>query len=391
MSRPTGYMRRVKHLFLNLRAASPLSFIRGLSQKRSIRLTSEGTKFLLFTFGIGLAAINTGNNLFYLLFAMMLSLIVISGLLSEHCLKRLEFHRHVPDLIIANEPTSLTLSVTNRNRHLPSFSLRFCDVVEGNDVDRGLMIPLLPAQGSVLLSYPLLATKRGRIRIEATRAHTLFPFGLFLKKGRYPKETHLLVSPPIKPLTLRFVDELVSEGQGESIPQRGDGTQLYNLRLYRPGDDSRAIHWMTTARTSQLIVRETEAEDQRRITVILSIVAPEECDALFERSVTFVASLLSQLTERAYPVRLVVGTVDSGLGSGSGHLLAMLRLLALCERRLPDTGGAQHGESLPLMHNDERGYTVAVVPWSDQEASASPVQADRVLHAAQLEELTHAF
>lgn len=391
MSQPTGYTRRVKHLFLNLRASSPFSFIRGLSQKRSIRLTSEGTKFLLFTFGIGLAAINTGNNLFYLLFAMMLSLIVISGLLSEHCLKRLEFHRHVPDLIIANEPTSLTLSVTNRNRHLPSFSLRFCDVVEGNDVDRGLMIPLLPAQSSVLLSYPLLATKRGQIRLEATRAHTLFPFGLFLKKGRYPTETHLLVSPPIKPLTLRFVDELVGEGQGESIPQRGDGTQLYNLRLYRPGDDSRAIHWMTTARTSQLIVRETEAEDQRRITVILSIVAPEECDALFERSVTFVASLLSQLTERAYPVRLIVGTVDSGLGSGSGHLLAMLRELALCERRLPGTGGLHHSESLPLTHNNEQGYTVAVVPWSDQEVSASMVHADRVLRATQLEELTHAF
>ena len=391
MSQPTGYTRRVKHLFLNLRASSPFSFIRGLSQKRSIRLTSEGTKFLLFTLGIGLAAINTGNNLFYLLFAMMLSLIVISGLLSEHCLKRLEFHRHVPDLIIANEPTSLTLSVTNRNRYLPSFSLRFCDVVEGNDVDRGLMIPLLPAQSSVLLSYPLLATKRGQIRLEATRAQTLFPFGLFLKKGRYPTETHLLVSPPIKPLTLRFVDELVSAGQGESIPQRGDGTQLYNLRLYRPGDDSRAIHWMTTARTSQLIVRETEAEDQRRITVILSIVAPEECDALFERSVTFVASLLSQLTERAYPVRLIVGTVDSGLGSGSGHLLAMLRELALCERRLPGTGGLHHSESLPVTHNDEQGYTVAVVPWSDQEVSAGTVHADRVLRATQLEELTHAF
>ena len=75
---------------------------------------------------------------------------------------------------------------------------------------------------------------------------------------------------------------------------------------------------MTTARTSQLIVRETEAEDQRRITVVLSIVAPEECEPLFERSVTFVASLLWQLTERAYPVRLIVGTEDSGLGSPLG-------------------------------------------------------------------------
>ncbi|HKQ35279.1 MAG TPA: DUF58 domain-containing protein [Nitrospiraceae bacterium] len=382
----------MKHSFLNLRASPAVSFVWGLSRRRSIRLTSEGTRFLLFTFGIGLAAINTGNNLFYLLLAMMLSLIVISGLLSEHCLRRLEFHRHVPDLIMANEPTTLTLSVTNRNRHLPSFSLRLLDVVDGQDVDRGLAIHLLPPQSSVLLSYPFLATKRGWIRFEGIGAQTLFPFGLFLKKGRYATEAHLLVSPPIKPLTLRFVDELVSEGQGESLPRRGHGAQLYNLRLYQPGDDSRAIHWMTTARTSQLIVRETEAEDQRRITVVLSVVAPEERELLFERSVTFVASLLWQLTERAYPVRLIVGTEDSGLGSGSAHLLAMLRLLALCERQSPETGGVgHHGEHSPPTHEGERGYTVAVVPWSDQTILTSAAHADRVLHATQLEELTHAF
>jgi len=380
---------RVKHPLLNLLTSPVFSYIRGMSRRRSIRLTSEGTRFLLFTFGIGLAAINTGNNLFYLLLAMMLSFIVISGLLSEHCLRRLEFRRHVPDLIMANEPTTLTLSVTNRNRHLPSFSLRLSDVVEGQDVDRGLAIHLLPPQSSVLLTYPLLATKRGWIRFEGIRVQTLFPFGLFLKKGLYSSEAHLLVSPPIKPLTLRFVDELVSEGQGESLPRRGDGSQLYNLRFYQPGDDSRAIHWMTTARTSQLTVRETESEDQRRITVVLSIVAPEGCEPLFERSVTFVASLLWQLTERAYPVRLIVGTEDSGLGLGSAHLLAMLRLLALCERQPPESGA--HKEDPLFTYDGEGSYTLAVVPWSNQAGSTNMMQADRVLHAAQLEELTHAF
>jgi uncharacterized protein (DUF58 family) len=149
---------------------------------------------------------------------------------------------------------------------------------------------------------------------------------------------------------------------------------------------------MTTARTSQLIVRETEAEDQRRITVVFSIVAPEERELLFERSVTFVASLLWQLTERVYPVRLIVGTEDSGLGSGSAHLLTMLRLLALCERQSPETGGVgHHGEYSPSTHEGERSYTVAVVPWSDQTVLTSMVHADRVLHATQLEELTHAF
>ncbi|MEY4706245.1 MAG: hypothetical protein RL042_2450 [Nitrospirota bacterium] len=382
----------MKHPLLNLRASSIFSSVRGLSRRRSIRLTSEGATFLLFTFGIGLAAINTGNNLFYLLLAMMLSLVVISGLLSEHCLRRLEFHRHMPDLIMANEPATLTLSIANRNRRLPSFSLRLFDVVEGHDVDRGLFIRYLPPQSSLLLSYPLLATTRGLVRLEGIRAQTRFPFGLFLKKGLYAAEMHLLVSPPIKPLALRFVDELVSEGQGQSLPRRGPGTQLYNLRLYQPGDDSRAIHWMTTARTSQLIVRETEAEDQRRVTVILSIVAPDERESLFERSVTFVASLLWQLTERAYPVRLLVGAEDSGLGSGPAHLFTMLRLLALCERQPPETSRSRHRAShSSLPHETDCGYTVAVVPWSDQAMPAHAMQADRVLRGAQLEELTHAF
>ncbi|MDH4188455.1 MAG: DUF58 domain-containing protein, partial [Nitrospira sp.] len=317
------------------RGPSALPSMRGISRRRSIRLTAEGTKFLLFTFGIGLAAINTGNNLFYLLLAMMLSLIVTSGILSEQCLRRLEFHRHVPDLIMANEPATLTVSMTNKQSHLASFSIRLFDVVAGRDVDRGLLIHHLPPHGSVLLSYPVLAVKRGRLHLEGIRAQTQFPFGLFLKKGFYAVGADLLVSPPIKPLALRFVDELVGEGQGNSLPRRGPGTQLYNLRLYQPGDDSRSIHWMTTARTSQLIVRETEAEDQRRVTVYLSLVADDDRESLFERSVTFVASLVWQLTDRAYPVRLIAGKEDSGFGSGPAHLCTMLRLLAICERQRP--------------------------------------------------------
>lgn len=358
-------------------------------RNRSIRVTADGTRFLLFTIGIGVAAINTGNNLFYLLLAMMLSLIVISGLLSEQCLRRLEFHRHQPELIIANEPSTVTLTVANRNKRLPSFSLRLVDVVAGQDVDRGLFISHLPPHSSVLLSYPILATKRGWIRCDGIRVETLFPFGLFLKKAFYAQVSPLLVGPPIKPLTVRFVDELVSEGHGQSLARRGPGAQLYNLRLYRPGDDSRTIHWMSTARTSQLIVRETEADDQQRITVILSTVAPDHDDALFERSVTFVASLLWELTERAHPVRLIVGPEDSGLESGSSHLFAMLRLLALCERRTP---AVPSDRVYPRMSDKQvQGYTVAIVPWSDAAIRVAMARADRFLEGAQLADVTDAF
>lgn len=360
--------------------------LRRLSVRRSIRITSEGTRFLLFTLGIGIAAINTGNNLFYLLLAMMLSLIVISGLLSEHSLRRLEFRRHLPDLITANEPTTVTLSVTNRNAHVPSFSLHLLDIVEGIDVDRGLSIRHLPPQRSVLLSYSIVPTERGWIRLDGIRAQTLFPFGLFLKRALYPMTSHILVGPQIKPMAVRFVDELVAQGQGQSLPRRGHGTELHNLRLYQLGDDSRNIHWMSTARTSQLIVRETEAEDQRRLTIMLSTVAPDHRDRLFERAVTLVASILWELSQRSYAVRLVVGAADSGFGSGPTHFWTILRLLALCARRKPNDEDTQFH-----VHDSEGEYLLAVIPWADSTVLAAMADADRLLDEAQLEELTHGF
>jgi uncharacterized protein (DUF58 family) len=317
--------------------------------------------------------------------------VVISGLLSEQCLRRLDFHRHVPDLLMANQPATVTLSVTNRSAWLPSLSLRVFDVAGGQEIDRGLFVAHLPAQRSVLLSYPILATTRGRLHLEGLRVDTLFPFGLFLKRALYRVPAEIPVAPPIRPLSLRFVDELVSEGQGLSLPRRGHGTQLHNLRVYRPGDDSRAIHWMTTARTSNLIVRETEAEDQRRITIALSTLAPDDCQALFERSVTLVASLVWHLSEKSYPLRLLVDAEDSGLGSGTDHLVTMLRMLALCERRPPISNKKLSAEPLFELRPDaERGYTVAVMAWSDPTVIAPPA-VDRILHAPHIEALTHDF
>lgn len=381
----------VGNLFANSSAARIAAHLHHLAVRRSVRLTSDGIKFLFFTIGIGIAAINTGNNLLYLLLAMMLSFVIISGILSELCLRWLTFQRHVPDLIIADQPTTVTLSVSNRSPRLSSFSVRLYDVVDGRDVDRGLYVGHLPSHRTILLSYPVLATRRGRIYLEGIRAETLFPFGLFIKRALFPVKAEILVGPSIQPLSLRFVEEIVSEGQGLSLPRRGHGAELYNLRLYRAGDDSRAIHWMTTARTSQLIVRETEAEDQRRITILLSTIAPDPDDELFERSVRLAASILWHLSKNSYPVRLIVESEDSGHGLGSDHLFAMMRLLALCKRRRPDErDGSSSIAHSRQNHWTELGYVVAIVPWSSHGDSIPAVHAHRILHASLIEELTHA-
>ena len=339
------------------------SFLHRMFRHRSTSVTSEGVQFLLFTMAIGIAAINTGNNLFYLLLAMMLSLVLISGVAAEYCLRRLEFHRHLPDHLIVNEPTAATLVVKNRKSQLPSFSLKLFDVSDGRKLDRGLEIRQLPPGASQLMSYPLVATRRGRLQLDGVCVGTEFPFGLFMKHTFYPIDETVIVCPELKPIDERLFQGLLTVGAEQSVPQRGVGNDLYNLRLYHAGDDSRNIHWPTTARTSQLTVRETEAEDQRRATIYLPTVAPVSHDAVFEQAVSVTASIVQYVAQRGYMLQLFVGSSRSSFGQGDGHLLELLRMLALCERCSPLAGSSVPTELSGDPLEVDEGAMIVVQPW----------------------------
>ena len=339
------------------------SLAQRLFRRRSTRITSEGVQFLLFTLAIGIAAINTGNNLFYLLLAMMLSLILISGIVAEHSLRRLEFHRHLPDHLIVNEPADATLVVKNRKSQFPSFSLKLFDVSDGRELDRGLEIRQLLPGASRLLSYPIVATRRGRLRLEGIRAGTEFPFGLFMKRTFYPIEETVIVCPELKPIDEGLLQGLLTAGPEHIVNRRGHGNDLYNLRLYQAGDDSRKIHWPTTARTSQLTVRETEAEDQRRAIVYLPTVAPVSHDALFEQAVSITASIVQLLAQRGYGLQLIVGSSRSSFGQGDLHFLGLLRMLALCERRSPPAEFPVSGEPPGDPLEAQEGKMIVVQSW----------------------------
>lgn len=341
------------------------AIIRRLTRHRSTRFTSEGIHFLLFTLAVCAAAINTGNNLFYLLLAMLLSMILISGIAAEFCLRRLEFHRHLPDLLFVDEPATATLVLKNGKSWLPSFSLRLFDVHEEADLDRGLIVPQLLPGSSRLLSYPLLARRRGRLRLDGVRVATSFPFGLFIKKAYYPVEGLAHVCPAITALADDLVSDLLVAGQEQASHRRGYGSDLYNIRLYHPGDDSRNIHWVTTARTAKLMVRETEADNQRRAVIRLSLLAPDSHDNIFEEAVAFTASLVHHLALRGYQLKLVAGPARSSFGQGEPHLLALMRILALCERRAPGAE-IQTEEHLPIEQEETESGTVIVVrPWRE--------------------------
>jgi uncharacterized protein (DUF58 family) len=348
-------------------------FFRWFYRYRSLRLTPEGVRFLLLTLAVGMAALNTGNNLLYLLLAMLLSLIVMSGILSEQCLRHLTIRRRIPENIFANRPATVTMSVTNRKPKLPSFSLRVLDVVERKTVDRGIHLLHLPAGASASQSYPVLFTRRGRHRIEGLKLQTRFPFGLFVKAANLPLSSDLVVFPELRPLPEGLLHDLAVLGYDQAAARRGPGVGLYNLREYQHGDDSRAIHWKTTARQSRLIVRETETEDLRQVTLALPTAVPEGRSAeFFEQAVSLTASLAAYFQRQGFAVRLLVGEQEVPHGLGQTHLYRILRALALCE----PVGVRQCADAAldgfrTLRDRTARGeVTIVVLPWLDRDLQA---------------------
>jgi uncharacterized protein (DUF58 family) len=365
---PHGFFRRLRE------------FLRWFYRYRSIRLTPDGTRFVLLTLAVGVAAINTGNNLLYLLLAMLLSLIVMSGILSEQCLRQLEIRRLLPQEVFANRPTTGAFSITNHKPRLPTFSLRILDVIGSAAVERGIHLLHLPPRATTIQSYPLLITRRGYYRLEGIKLLTRFPFGLFLKAANLPLGDELVVFPELQPLPEHLTHDLMALGQEQTMPRRGPGVALHNLRGYLAGDDSRSIHWKISARQAQLMVKETEAEDQRHVTLALPTETPEAAHAAFERAVTLTASLAAYFHEQGYAVALVVGQTDIPVGSGPAHLHRIFRALALCQPEPCRPAQPLPEGFLRLGELTTRGdLTILVAPWPDPRTMPMEASVSRLL------------
>ncbi len=176
-------------------------------------------------------------------------------------------------------------------------------------------------------------------------------------------------------------------GQNQALARRGPGRSLYNLREFRPGDDSRAIHWMTTARTSKLMLKETEAEDQRGVTLAVSTVAPVEQDGVFERALSITASLADLLLKSGYQVRLLLGDQQKVLASGPEQFLHLLHPLAVCQRH-PETASASIREAMAqALAESHEGLTILISPWTDPAQPTTFPAVDHVISPQSYEDL----
>lgn len=326
--------------------------VRLLKPPRTLRFTRDGFKFVLVTLAIGVAAINTGNNLLYLVLAMMLSFIILSGILSEMTMRGVSASREVPGTAVAGQPVVVRIGLTNGKRWAPSFSLAVHDVLARSDrrtgaagrkgahaetPSRAYFLKVSPGE-TAWSRYTHTFARRGRTRFAGFRLATRYPFGLFLKSGLVEGPGEVIVLPP--------VDAIAAPPSGESrtagdrpVERRGHGSTPSGLREYRPGDEPRTIHWRRSAALDELVVRELDRDDRDRVLVSLPTRFPKAAasrprfDERFEAAVRRAASLAVHYLEGGYEVELRTGQGTVALGTGARQRQAILTALALVEAR----------------------------------------------------------
>ncbi len=346
---------------------------------RTLRPTQEGGYFIALTLGIGLAAVNTGNNLLYLLVALMLSIIVVSGLLSEQSLRKLTFTADPPPPAVAGEPVSILVRLRNEKKRLPSFSLRVDaapapsekpERLLASEEARFICIGPQSAEGSPLR---MTFSRRGCYRLEGVTLSTTFPFGFFVKTAARREPMELWVYPKRHPVPWPI--RPASSGAARSASfQNGQGAAFHHFRAYRRGDDCRLIHWKLSARQGRWIIKEREREEGGGgVLLVLNNLAPAGgiggWEGRFERGVETAASLASAMIQEGMKVSIQTADQEVGPGEGPAHLDRILRFLALIE---PVSPAAQ----IPLPAADPNGRAVVWVRWEEtRRGTAVPCDA----------------
>ena len=307
---------------------------------RRLKLTREGKYFIGVTFGVGFAAINTGNNLLYLLLGMLLSLIIVSGVLSELSLRKLTVTRRLPPRAQVGRAHLVEIEVFNHKKSAPSYAIEIEDLRAGQPADKRCFFLKISPQSAQVAAYRRTPARRGRDRHVGFRLATRFPFGLFEKSREVSAEGDLIIYPAVDPVTLPS-DPTGDRSGGTASVGRGAGDDVLGVRPMREGDDPRDIYWRKS--THHLVLRERGRETRRDVKYQLESTHPgqvptEEWNARFERRIRETASRAVAHLKRGDAVTLITTAGERARSTGALGADPLLRFLALLEGRpMPET------------------------------------------------------
>ena len=211
------------------------------------------------------------------------------------------------------------------------------------------------------MSYRVRPELRGHYTLGPMTVRITDPLGMVETFRSFTSHGDLVVTPTVEHLpAIQLSGSWTGSGDNRPRAFAGGSAEDVTIREYRRGDDLRRVHWRSSARTGELMVRREEQPWQSRATVFVDnrrrAHEGEGASSSFERAVSVAASVAMHLVSRGYRVRLTTADPSAAqaqqwhehgvTASESAPLLESLAVLQLSDRLRIDTawaGGAHQG------------------------------------------------
>jgi uncharacterized protein (DUF58 family) len=221
---------------------------------------------------LGFAAVNTGNNLLYLLVSALLGFMAVSGVLGRWNLAGLGVRVEVPDEVYDGVETLLSVRLENRKRLLPAF------LVEVVLPAGRTSFTLVEGRSTAGETLPAVFHGRGIHTLAQAQVRSIFPINFFVRSFPVPVDRRLPVFPAPRPC--RLSGEAGRRAAGGELPvaRKGYEGELSRIADYRGGEPLKLIHWKLSARQGELKVKELSAAARPPVTIELDLLpgGPEE-------------------------------------------------------------------------------------------------------------------
>jgi len=297
-------------------------------------LTREG--FVYFGAGVLLLAAGLWQqvNLILLVFTLSAGPFLASIFGGRTMLRRLSVLRRVPAYVFAGDPLTIDYTLENGRRWFASLAVFLEDSLVPVDRSAAGAVGLTPrvffarvaARERARIRWESKSPKRGKYGFRDLDLGTRSPFGLVEHRVTIALADHLVVYPRIGRLTRRWLQmqrQATENRRGQRHDRSAQQVEYHGLRDYRSGDSPRWIHWRTSARRGELMVKEFEQQNEQDLAILIdpwaprTKAAPEQRGAL-EEAISFAATLCLE-TCRHQGRRIILGWTGPAPGYRQGQ------------------------------------------------------------------------
>ena len=261
----------------------------------------EGIVYLTIMFALFTGAMLTKSNMLLLVFALMAGPFVINGWMTFGMLQSARVARTAPSRAMVGELFNVELVLSNSRPLMSIWIMSVRDTIQHpfEDLAAIVLFARVAPRSSQVGHYQLRLMRRGRYQLGPLLTYSRFPLGLVERSRLFPVSGQVLVYPRIGRLGSAWRRRWLGATELVARPQPQAGVfrdEFHRLREFRTGDNPRDIHWRTSARRGELILREYQQNRDFNLTIILDLWQPASTHGkeseLIEKSLSFAATAI---------------------------------------------------------------------------------------------------